>query len=141
MSLCFFMFQHNNKNYTPVHITTKDGKQISFFTEVVSTPAEYKKGLMFRKSLDENKGMLFKFNLNGKDEKQVFFWMKNTLIPLDIIFISKNGTIKHIAKNTEPLSTKLISSKHPVSTVLEINAGLSDKLNINISNKVKIIEK
>ncbi|MCI5059520.1 MAG: DUF192 domain-containing protein, partial [Alphaproteobacteria bacterium] len=80
------------------------------------------KGLMHRTELPENAGMLFWF---GGREQERRFWMKNTLIPLDMLFIKANGTIHHIHENAVPHDLTGISSKGPVAAVLEINGGLS----------------
>jgi hypothetical protein len=97
-----------------------------FKVEVVDTPALRSKGLMYRKEMPLNHGMLFIWDKDTRGG----FWMKNTYIPLDIIFIDKNYQIIHIAKNTKPLSEKLISPMKSYRYVLEINAGLSEKYKI-----------
>ena len=74
------------------------------------------KGLMYRKELPEGRGMLFDFHR----EQEVSFWMQNTYIPLDMVFIRGDGRILRIAENTEPLSTRLIPSGGPVRAVLEV---------------------
>jgi uncharacterized membrane protein (UPF0127 family) len=85
-------------------------------------------------SLPKNNAMLFIF-----EESQVIeMWMKNTVIPLDMLFIDKNNVITKIVTNTTPFSLVMISSKNPVNRVLEINAGLSDKLGIKVGKVVKI---
>lgn len=106
-------------------ITTDTGDQ-RFGVEIADTPRERSRGLMYRRSMGDDEGMLFDFG----DEEPASFWMHNTYIPLDMLFIKADGTIESIAKRTTPLSDRSIDSKGPVRYVLEINGGLSDKLHI-----------
>jgi len=108
-----------------LEIASKSGVH-TFAIEMAVTPAEREKGLMFRKSLPEGQGMLFDF----QTDQDVSFWMKNTYIPLDMIFIRGDGRILRIAENTEPLSTKLVPSGGPVRAVLEVIGGTAAKLGI-----------
>jgi uncharacterized membrane protein (UPF0127 family) len=101
--------------------------------EIVDTPETIERGLMFRKSLGPNEGMLFVFEQAGFYP----FWMKNTLIPLDMVFIAGDGTIKHVHANAVPLSTDAIPSQFPVRAVLEINGGSARLLGIKPGDKVK----
>jgi len=94
--------------------------------ELADTDQQRAYGLMFRKELPEGTGMLFDF----KVEQDVGFWMKNTYIPLDMIFIRRDGRILRIAENTEPLSTRAIPSGGPVLAVLEVIGGTASKLGI-----------
>ena len=87
---------------------------------------------MYRKELPEGKGMLFDF----KTEQEVSFWMENTYIPLDMIFIRGDGTILRIAENTEPLSQRLVPSGGRVRGVLEVIAGTARKLGIAPGDRV-----
>jgi uncharacterized membrane protein (UPF0127 family) len=87
---------------------------------------------MYRKSLPEGQGMLFDFRI----EQDTAFWMQNTYISLDIIFIRGDGRILRIAENAEPLSTKLIPSGGPVRGVLEVIAGTTRKLGIAAGDRV-----
>ena len=89
----------------PLEIATRSGVQV-FSVEMATTEEEKTQGLMYRKELSDGKGMLFDFS----PEQQISMWMKNTYIPLDMIFIRADGRILRIAENTEPLSTKIISS-------------------------------
>lgn len=95
--------------------------------EAAITPAKRQQGLMFRSHMDENKGMLFIF----EHEDFQSFWMKNTLIPLDIIFINSKGVINTIHKNTVPYSEKSLPSKARSQFVVEVNAGFCNKYGIN----------
>ena len=115
-------------------IKNNDEKLISFKVEVVRSPEKQRLGLMFRKELKKKTGILFVF----KEEKKASFWMKNTLIPLDIIFISKDGKIDFIKINAEPGSLKRIRSKNKIIAVLEINSGESYALGINQNSRVEI---
>ncbi len=100
--------------------------------EVMRTPEQLERGLMFRKYMPEDRGMLFDF----KSEAPIMMWMKNTYIPLDMVFISKDGTITGIAENAEPLSESIIPSNGPILSVLEINAGVSAKLGLKKGDKI-----
>ena len=100
--------------------------------EIADTDATREKGLMFRKSLPEGQGMLFDFH----EEQPVGFWMQNTYIPLDMIFIRGDGSILRIAENTEPLSTRIIPSGGPVRAVLELIGGSARKFGIAPGDKV-----
>ena len=107
-------------------------KNITFNVEVAKTIEERRIGLMYRKKLLNNEGMLFIFPL----EKIIQLWMKNTYIPLDVIFISENKVIVDIKKNMEKLSETIVKSKVKSRYALEFNAGLINKLNIEIGDKV-----
>jgi uncharacterized membrane protein (UPF0127 family) len=106
----------------PLEIVTKSGVQV-FSVEMATTEEEKTTGLMYRKELPDGKGMLFDFS----PEQQISMWMKNTYIPLDMIFIRADGRILRIAENTEPLSTKIISSGGLAKGVLEVIAGTAQK--------------
>ena len=88
---------------------------------------------MYRKFLPENRGMIFDFG----HEQKVLMWMKNTYIPLDMIFISREGRVTHIEENTEPLSEAIISSQGPAFAVLEVNAGFSRKIGLKTGDLVQ----
>ena len=107
-------------------------KNITFKVEVAKTVEERRTGLMYRKKLYNNEGMLFIF----PREKIIQLWMKNTYIPLDVIFISKNKVIVDIKKNMEKLSETIVKSKVKSKYALEFNAGLINKLDIEIGDKV-----
>ena len=114
-----------------VEIATKGGTQ-SFLVEIAANDEERARGLMYRKELPEGRGMLFDF----KREQEVGFWMKNTYIPLDMIFIRADGTIRRIAANTEPLSERMVPAGGPVRYVLEVIGGTARKLGIEPGDKV-----
>ena len=126
-----FLFLYNNSVFAESYIKNLEiindtGKLIQYHVEIAKTSEEQAEGLMHRLELKKNEGMLFLFD----NEKKASFWMKNTLIPLDIIFINKNGSINKIYKNTIPKSLKRIISKGEVLAVLEINAGEANRNNI-----------
>ena len=104
----------------------------TFMVEVAATPAQISRGLMFRRALREGRGMLFDF----KREQEVTFWMKNTYISLDMIFIRGNGRILRIAENTRPLSQRLVPSGGNVRAVLEVIAGTANKLGLAPGDRV-----
>ena len=108
------------------------GKAHKFDVEVARTDAEQDRGLMFRTSLPENGGMLFPF----AKPRIGSFWMKNTLIPLDMIFVRADGSIDRIAENTIPESLEPVVSGGEVSAVLELAGGTAAKLGIDESAKV-----
>ena len=103
-----------------------------FSVELAQTDEERAKGLMFRRELPEGQGMLFDF---GRDEN-VSMWMKNTYVPLDMIFIAANGRIVRIAENTQPMSTRIIPSGGPVRAVLEVVGGTARKYGITAGDRV-----
>ncbi len=115
----------------PLDIISATGKH-SFQVEVVDNDADRAKGLMYRKELPADRGMLFDF----KREQDVSFWMQNTYIPLDMIFIRGDGRILRIQENAEPLSTRLIPSGGPVLGVLEVIGGTARKLGIKPGDQV-----
>ncbi|RYG95864.1 MAG: DUF192 domain-containing protein [Alphaproteobacteria bacterium] len=103
-----------------------------FTIEVVDTDATRAKGLMFRTSLAPDAGMLFDF----KESRQVSFWMQNTLIPLDMLFIRQDGTIANIHVNAKPMDPTSIPSDGPVQYVFEIAGGRSVELGIKAGDTV-----
>lgn len=100
--------------------------------ELAADEASRMRGLMFRTKLAPNAGMLFDFF----DEHFRSFWMKNTILPLDMLFIRGDGTISSIAANTTPYSEKNVDSREPVRAVLEINAGRAAALGLAPGEKV-----
>jgi uncharacterized protein len=114
-----------------LEIASKTGVHV-FSVEVADNDAERAKGLMYRKDLAEGRGMLFDFHR----DQEVSFWMQNTYIPLDMIFIRGDGRILRIEENTEPLSTRLIPSRGPVRAVLEVIGGSARKLGIAPGDRV-----
>ena len=117
--------------FQPLEIVTKAGVQ-TFTVEMAKTDKERETGLMYRTELADGRGMLFDFS----PEQQVSMWMKNTILSLDMIFISANGRILRIAENTEPQSLKIISSGGPAKGVLEVVAGTARKYGIAPGDQV-----
>jgi uncharacterized protein len=115
----------------PLEIATKSGVRV-FSVEMATTEEEKQTGLMYRKELADGKGMLFDFS----PEQQISMWMKNTYISLDMIFIRADGRILRIAENTEPHSTKIISSGGLARGVLEVIAGTAQKYGIQPGDRV-----
>jgi uncharacterized protein len=98
----------------------------TFNVELATTPDQMQVGLMFRQNLAPDAGMLFVY----PSEQQVAFWMKNTVIPLDMLFIAGDGKIRRIVERTIPLSTAVIPSVDEVRAVLEVNGGTAARLGI-----------
>lgn len=113
-------------------IETASGQRLPFTVELALTAAEQQKGLMNRASMDPGAGMLFVFE--GESIRR--FWMKNTLIPLDMLFIAGDGRIVNIAPNTVPESLDTVPSTGPAHAVLEINGGVSALLGIKAGDRV-----
>jgi hypothetical protein len=109
------------------------GQTHRFTVEVARTAEEQRVGLMNRQQLAPDRGMIFPFDA----ERVASFWMKNTLIPLDMIFIRADGTITNIEANTVPLSEEPVYSYEPVKAVLEIPGGRSAELDIKAGDTVK----
>ena len=117
--------------FEPLSIVTAGGKR-DFQVEVMRTQDEHARGMMFRRSLADDRGMLFVF----KAPEAATFWMENTYVSLDMIFIKPDGTIHRIEKRAEPLSTATIPSGALVLGVLEVVAGTADRLGIAPGDKV-----
>ena len=110
-----------------VHLTIRTASGVRRFdVEIARTAEEQAVGLMYRRSLGRNRGMIFPFGA----PRDASFWMENTLIPLDMIFIRADGRIARIAANTTPLSLESVTSGEPVAAVLEIRGGRSAELGI-----------
>ena len=127
----FSTFSARAAKIEPLEIITKSGVQV-FSVELATTEDEKTTGLMYRKELPEGKGMLFDFS----PAEEVSMWMKNTFVSLDMIFIRPDGRILRIAENTEPLSTKIISSRGLAKGVLEVVAGTARKFGIQPGDRV-----
>ncbi len=112
---------------------TSSGKTRAFTVEVARSAPDQAKGMMFRDRLDDDRGMLFPF----PQAKVASFWMRNTVIPLDIIFIRANGSIESIAENAIPYSTDPIEAGEPVTAVLELRGGLAAELGIAAGDMVR----
>lgn len=116
----------------PLSIRTKAGTH-AFEVELAVTDDQQRKGLMYRRKMPANAGMLFLYD-NGS---RVTMWMSNTYIPLDMLFIAADGRITHIVERTVPLSTELIGSNGPVRAVLELNGGTASRLGIAVGDMVR----
>ena len=112
-------------------IDSASGRHV-FKVEVADTPEERSIGLMFRRSLDPDRGMLFDY----RDVRPASMWMKNTYLPLDMLFIAADGRVVNIAENTVPGSLDSIASEGPVRAVLELNAGTVARLGIAPADRV-----
>ncbi|MGH7819136.1 MAG: DUF192 domain-containing protein [Candidatus Binatia bacterium] len=104
-----------------VVLTPKGGAPVTVYVEIADNPDLQARGLMYRTHLDPDRGMLFLFD----HDKNHFFWMKNTAIPLDMIFVSHDGRIVGIQANTEPFSLRPVGPGIPSRDVLEVNAGFA----------------
>jgi uncharacterized protein len=122
----------------PTAVIESANGAIPVVVEIASTPGEVERGLMYRKSLDDGRGMLFVF----QDEVVHSFWMKNTLIPLDIMFIARDGPgagrIVGIAENTTPLSEAPISVGKPSTYVLEVPGGWSKRVGVKAGDRITL---
>jgi len=115
----------------PLVVETAKGER-SFTVEIADSPEERERGLMFREDMEDTHGMLFVF----EEQQDVGFWMKNTPMPLDLIFISQDGTIKAV-KRGQPFSEASISPGVPVRFVLELKAGTAAEYDIADGDKVR----
>jgi uncharacterized membrane protein (UPF0127 family) len=113
-------------------VTTGKGMAHRFHVEVAANDSERAKGLMFRKELPQNGGMLFDF----ATAQPVAMWMKNTLIPLDMLFVAENGRVVNIAERTVPGSLVPIPSDAPVRYVIELAGGTASRLDIRPGDNV-----
>ncbi len=107
-------------------------KAYRFNVEIAESPEDRAEGLMFRKDMATYAGMLFLY----PQDQAVTFWMKNTYLPLDMIFIASDGRISQIVKNARPLSENLIPSDNYIRGVLEVNAGVTDQLDIQVGDQI-----
>jgi uncharacterized membrane protein (UPF0127 family) len=117
----------------PLEVVTSAGRTVRFKVEVVDTPASRELGLMFRRRLAQDAGMLFDF----KSSQDVAFWMKNTFIPLDIVFIRPDGTVANIARKAKPFDETPLPSDGPVLGVLEINGGEAARIGLKAGDLVR----
>jgi uncharacterized membrane protein (UPF0127 family) len=116
----------------PLILHTSTGEH-AFNVEVVDTNESRAKGLMYRTSLDDNAGMLFDF----KENRPVSFWMMNTFIPLDMIFIRPDGTVANVHVNARPHDQTSIPSEGPVTFVLEIPGGRSVEIGLKAGDRAE----
>ncbi len=113
-------------------IETPNGASHDFNVYLALTPAQQRRGLMFVRELPANSGMLFVYDVSGHRS----MWMKNTFIPLDLVFAKDDGTISSIIHNAEPLTLTSRGSTEPVSWVLELNGGTARRLGIGPGSRI-----
>jgi uncharacterized membrane protein (UPF0127 family) len=113
-------------------VTKADGGTQKFTVELALNDAQREHGLMFRKSMPADHGMLFDFGAS----RPVMMWMENTPLPLDMLFLDENGTVTHIQENAVPYSEAIIDSGQPVKYVIELNGGIVKKLGFAIGDRV-----
>ncbi len=116
-----------------LQIVTRDGKTHDFNVEMALSPNEQTIGLMFRPSVPADGGMLFDWHAERRSQ----MWMKNTIAPLDMVFIGGDGRIRAIAENTVPQSLATVDSRLPVRATLELAAGTTARLDIRVGDVVK----
>ena len=116
----------------PLTIVHQDGKRSELTAELALTASQRSQGLMYRRSMPSDEGMLFDFF----EDRLVTMWMRNTYLPLDMIFAQKDGIISHIHKGAVPQDESIISSQTPVRFVLELNAGAVERRNIRVGDKL-----
>jgi hypothetical protein len=127
-----YMFKKNGE----LTFVDTSGSLVKIDIQIARTEFDRELGLMFRKSMNENQGMLFIF----PDTKIRSFWMRNTVIPLDMIFVDSSKTILNIAKNTTPYSDVSYTSSGPTSYVVEVNGGFTDRHKITAGEKISWTE-
>lgn len=115
-----------------VEIVTAGGRRHIFTVELATAPAQLQQGLMFRTKLAANAGMLFDFG----EVRPISMWMKNTLIPLDMLFLGADGRILGIAERAVPGSLAVIASPGPVKGVLEVNGGTAGRLGLSPGDRL-----
>lgn len=115
-----------------LEIVTADGRTLPFTVEVAQDPKQRAMGLMYRQKLAADAGMLFDF----QTDQEVAMWMKNTFIPLDMLFVRADGTVHHIAERTVPHSLETVWSQGKVRAVLELNGGTAARLGIKRGDKL-----
>lgn len=113
-------------------IETVGGARYEIAVELALTPRQQAQGLMYRRDLAADSGMLFVYRRDGP----VNMWMKNTLIPLDMLFLARDGRIVRVAERTVPHSLATISSGESVAGVLELNAGSVQRLGVAVGDRV-----
>jgi uncharacterized membrane protein (UPF0127 family) len=119
------------REQVPLKVITHHGKRV-FLIEVARTADEQERGLMCRSHLDANKGMIFPMD----PPRPAAFWMKNTMIPLDIVFITPEGRIESIRRNARPYDLTPLASGGSVKAVLELGGGVAHKLGIKEGDKI-----
>jgi uncharacterized membrane protein (UPF0127 family) len=113
-------------------VVTKAGKHHAFTVELATTHDQLTQGLMFRRTMAADAGMLFDFG----EDKPVTMWMRNTLIPLDMLFIANDGRVVGIKERAVPQSSDIIAAPEPVRGVLELNGGTAQRLGLSAGDRV-----
>ena len=118
----------------PLTVLTTNGQKHVFTVELALDSVQRERGLMFRKTMAPDHGMLFAFG----ETRQVMMWMKNTDLPLDMLFLAKDGKVETVRENAVPQSEAIIDSGVPVDYVVELNAGTAKRLSITPGARVKL---
>lgn len=113
-------------------IETRDGAHHEFAVELAVSPQQQAQGLMFRRDMAADAGMLFIYGA----ARVVSMWMRNTVIPLDMLFIESDGRVEKVVERTVPMSLKTISSDRPIKGVLELNSGTAARLGLAPGDRV-----
>ncbi|RBP12814.1 hypothetical protein DFR50_1133 [Roseiarcus fermentans] len=116
----------------PLQVVTATGAH-DFMVEIAADEASRERGLMNRRYLPADHGMLFEF----QETAPVAFWMKNTYIPLDMIFVSPAGVVTNVATRAEPLSERVIPSGPPCAAVLEVNGGVAAAIGVKVGDRIR----
>jgi uncharacterized membrane protein (UPF0127 family) len=116
----------------PMIVQTAAGKRINFTVEIADTNEQRQRGLMYRKEMAADAGMIFDFGAS----KRVQMWMENTVLPLDMLFVDRAGTVRGIKHDAVPYSRDIIDSVGEVKYVIELNAGAAAKLGISTGDTV-----
>lgn len=114
-------------------LITNDGREQPIAVEIAAGPEEKRVGLMFRTYLADGNGMLFPY----ETPQEVTMWMRNTYIPLDMVFIRADGVVHRVEKRAEPMSERIIASEGPVTAVLELAGGAVDRLGLKPGDRVR----
>ncbi|WP_066226157.1 DUF192 domain-containing protein [Formosa haliotis] len=143
-TLTFSCKEEKKVDITPTEISFRKDGELQIFKaktdsiiktldiEIADTEYARETGLMYRSTMKDNRGMLFIF----PDEAPRSFYMKNTQIPLDIIYLATNKTIVSIGKNAKPMDESSVFSEKPAMYVLEVNGGLADKWNLKVGDSI-----
>ncbi|HEV7266718.1 MAG TPA: DUF192 domain-containing protein [Falsiroseomonas sp.] len=113
-------------------IVKRDGTRLEFNVEMALNPDQQTVGLMFRREVKPDEGMIFDWGTPRPSS----MWMRNTLVPLDMVFIAADGRIHRIAERTVPLSLTPVDSRGPVRATLELQGGITEKLDIRVGDRV-----
>lgn len=117
-----------------ITITSADGRNHDFQVELAVTPAQQSRGLMFRKTLAADHGMLFDYH----PPRRIAMWMKNTFVSLDMLFFDAKGRVAHMATRTEPLSQDLIATPMAIRYVLEVPAGTVERFKLGLGDRLQM---